>query len=90
MLSGAFLRATTQRFLGPKPTSAKISQDLEFLSADPAVDWDDVLPPCIWISTGEHEILFDNVVTWANNLRKEIGSERVELEIGKDEVHVWQ
>ena len=39
---------------------------------------------------GEHEILFDDVVTWANNLRKEIGSERVELEIGKDEVHVWQ
>lgn len=39
---------------------------------------------------GEHEILFDGVVTWANNLRKEIGSERVELEIGKDEVDVWQ
>lgn len=49
-----------------------------------------MLPPCIWISTGEHEILFDGVVTWANNLRKEIGSERVELEIGKDEVDVWQ
>ena len=38
----------------------------------------------------EHEILFDGVVTWVNNLRKEIGSERVELEIGKDEVDVWQ
>ena len=54
-------------------------------------DWDDVLPPCIWISTGEHEILFEDVVTWANNLRKGIiWSERVELEIGKNEVHVWQ
>ena len=52
VLSGAFLRATAQRFLGPKPTYAKNSQHLEFLSPDPAVDWDDVLPPCTWISTG--------------------------------------
>jgi acetyl esterase/lipase len=93
VLSARFLRTVAERFIGPtnvtNPTFLK-SPFLEFLDPDPATDWDAVLPPWIWVSAGEHEILFDDIIMWTDRLKQELGDQRVHLELGRGECHVWQ
>ena len=97
LLSGPFLRLVTRRFLGPDPTrqgklkvTSMNSPYLEFLTPDPAIDWAQVLPPWIWVSGGGNEILLDNITTWVSILERDLGDEKVALEIGHGKVHVWQ
>ena len=97
VLSGPFLRDTARRFLGPDSTSSngplkstKNSPYLEFLTPDPTIDWEAVLPSWIWVSAGENEVLIDNVKLWVGILKERLGGERVTLEVGAQKVHVWQ
>ena len=97
LLSGPFLRLVTRRFLGPDPTregklkvTSMNSPYLEFLTPDPAIDWARVLPPWIRVSAGGNEILLDNIRTWVKILKRDLGDEKVVLEIGHGKVHVWQ
>lgn len=97
LLSGPFLRLTARRFLGPDPIrrgKLKVismnSPYLEFLTPEPAIEWERVLPPWIWVSGGGNEILLDNIKTWVRILKAEIGDGGVTLEVGHRKVHVWQ
>ncbi len=62
---------------------------LEFLTPDPTIDWEAVLPSWVWVSAGENEVLIDNVKLWVGILKKRLGDERVTLEVGAWKVHVW-
>ena len=97
LLSGPFLRLTARRFLGPDPTkggrlkvTSMNSPYLEFLTPKPAIEWERVLPPWVWVSGGGNEILLDNIKTWLRILERELGDGRVTLEVGQGKVHVWQ
>ena len=97
LLSGPFLRLTARRFLGPDPTrggrlkvTSMNSPYLEFLTPEPAIEWERVLPPWVWVSGGGNEILLDNINIWVRILERELGDGRVILEIGHGKVHVWQ
>ena len=97
LLSGPFLRLTARRFLGPDPTrggrlkvTSMNSPYLEFLTPEPAIEWERVLPPWIWVSGGGNEILLDNIKIWVRILDRELGDGKVTLEVGHGRVHVWQ
>lgn len=97
LLSGPFLRLTARRFLGPDPTRGgrlKVtsinSPYLEFLTPEPAIEWERVVPPWVWVSGGGNEILLDNIKTWVRILEQELGNGKVTLEVGYGKVHVWQ
>ena len=97
LLSGPFLRLTARRFLGPDPTkrgrlkvTSMNSPYLEFLTPEPAIDWERVLPSWIWVSAGGNEILLDNIKTWVRILKAELRDGEVTLEVGHRKVHVWQ
>ena len=90
VLSGPFLRTTARRFLGPSPASNMNSPYLEFLTPNPTIDWEAILPSWIWVSAGENEVLIDNVKLWVGILKERLGEERVSLEVGARKVHVWQ
>jgi len=90
-LSAPFLEATGKRFLGPSfREEEKFSPTLEFLTPQPAIDWDAVLPVWIWVSAGTNEVLFDDIVRWVQGLEDGLGRERVEKAFAEGEVHAWQ
>ena len=97
VLSGPFLRRTARDFLGHDPVARGSPKAfnvnlpyLEFLTPDPTVEWEAVIPSWIWVSAGEKEILFDNVKTWVGRLRGDLGDRRVVFDVGVRKVHVWQ
>ena len=97
VLSGPFLRRTARDFLGHDPVSCGGPKAfnvnlpyLEFLTPDPTVEWEAVIPSWIWVSAGEKEILFDSVKTWVGRLRDNLGDRRVVFDVGVRKVHVWQ
>ena len=97
VLSGPFLRLTARRFLGPNLTTrgslevtSMNSPYLEFLTPEPTIEWERVLPSWIWASAGENEILLDNIKDWVRALNEKFEDGRVILEIGVGKVHVWQ
>ena len=97
VLSAPFLRRVARQFLGHDVAardtpmmSRRNSPLLEFLTPEPAIDWDDVLPYRIWVSVGTDEIFFDNVQAWVGLIGNELGHGRVALDPGPGKVHVWQ
>jgi acetyl esterase/lipase len=91
VLTPAFLRTTARRFLGSGTASEHThSPYLEFLSPDPATDWDVVLPAWVWVSAGQNEILFGDVDMWVTGLISKLGTTRLEWEVGTRKPHVWQ
>lgn len=90
-LSASFLAAAARRFLGPSfKEGEKFLPTLEFLTPQPAIDWDTVLPSWIWVSAGTNEVLFDDIVKWAQGLEDSLGRERVEYSFAQGEIHDWQ
>ncbi|CAF9922172.1 MAG: hypothetical protein HETSPECPRED_004984 [Heterodermia speciosa] len=63
---------------------------LEFLTPEPAIEWDAVLPSWVWVSAGTDELFFDGVKTWVDILEDRLGQERVTFVAGAEKVHVWQ
>lgn len=98
VLSAPFLRRNARRFLGhDQKTSRDAFEDvyrnspyLEFLTPEPRIDWDVVLPSWVWVSAGEKEMFFDSVQSWAGMLKGRLGEQRVVFEVGFGKVHVWQ
>ena len=97
VLSAPFLRRVARHFLGhdaaakDAPVESRLNSPcLEFLTPQPAIEWDAVLPRRVWVSAGTDEIFFDNVRTWIGVLRNELGHERVAFDAGPGKVHVWQ
>ncbi|KAG7001363.1 hypothetical protein G7Y79_00032g067160 [Physcia stellaris] len=96
VLSAPFLRQVARQFLGhdvaagDDPKSRLNSPYLEFLTPEPAIKWDTVLPSWVWVSVGTDEIFFDNVKTWVKYLEDNLGEARVTFEAGPNKVHVWQ
>ena len=97
VLSAPFLRRIARQFLGhdvaSRDTSMKSrlnSPFLEFLTPEPAIEWNSVLPSWIWVSAGTNEIFFDNVKTWVGMIGDRLGHKRVIFAVGSEKVHVWQ
>ena len=98
VVSAPFLRRNSCRFLGhDQKTSRDAFEDLyrnspylEFLTPEPRIDWDVVLPFWVWVSAGEKEMFFDSVQSWAEMLKARLGDQRVVLEVGFGKVHAWQ
>lgn len=91
VLSAPFLEATARRFLGPSfKEEDKFSPTLEFLTPQPAIDWDAILPSWIWVSAGTSEVLFDDIVKWVQMLEGRLGRQRVEYAFAQGEIHAWQ
>ena len=89
VISAEFLRAAGERFLGPYEGD-RSSSLIEFLDPQPSVDWNAVLPPWVWTSTGTRELMFEDIVTWTQALEQKLGRNRVEYEWGMNETHDWQ
>ncbi len=66
VLSADFLHNTALKFLGTSYSSPwpNRSPYLEFLTPEPRVDWDAILPVWVWVSAGKNEILYDDIVRW--------------------------
>ena len=97
VMSRAFIRLTARRFLG-HDLSARGSPEglnmnsplLEFLTPEPEIDWDVILPSWVWVSAGTNEIFLDSIKLWVGMLKRLLGGHRVDLELGVGKVHVWQ
>lgn len=97
VLSAPFLRRVVRQFLGHDVTapgnlsnSRQNSPYLEFLTPEPVIEWDAVLPSWVWVSAGADEILIDHIKTWVGLLEGRLGKGRVAFEVGAGKVHVWQ
>lgn len=97
VLSAPFLRRVARQFLGhdvatqDSPMRSRLNSPyLEFLTPEPAIEWDTVLPSWVWVSAGTDEIFFDNVKTWVGMLEDRLRQERVTFAAGPEKVHVWQ
>ncbi|KAI4263241.1 MAG: hypothetical protein L6R42_001608 [Xanthoria sp. 1 TBL-2021] len=97
VLSAPFLRRVARQFLGhdvaaqDNPLRSRLNSPyLEFLTPEPAIEWDTVLPSWVWVSAGTDEMFFDNVKTWVGMLEDRLSQERVTLAVGPKKVHVWQ
>ena len=92
ILSGPFVRRCARHFLGHAPTAHETikSPYLEFLTPEPAVEWDPVIPSWAWASAGGNEIFFDNVKTWVEKVNNAFEDRRVIFEVGVGKVHDWQ
>ena len=97
VLSAPFLRRVARQFLGhhvaaqDRPMRSRLNSPyLEFLTPEPAIQWDNVLPSWLWISAGTNEIFFDSVKTWVGILEDRLRQGRVTFAVGLEKVHVWQ
>ena len=97
VLSAPFLRRIARQFLGhdvaakDSPVMSSLnSLYVEFLTPEPAIEWDAVLPSWVWVSAGTDELFFDGVKTWVDILGERLGQERVTFVAGAEKVHVWQ
>ena len=97
ILSALIVRQASRQYLGhdvsARDNSLKSrlnSPYIEFLTPEPAIEWDTVLPSWVWVSAGTDEILIDNVKTWVGNLEDRLGPGRVIFEPGQGKIHVWQ
>lgn len=90
VLTGPFLQRTAVRFLGPNNICSPRDPRLEFLSPDPEIDWNTVLPEWVWVSAGRNEILYDDIVRWIVERGTDCpGESRINGEVDQDEAHVY-
>ena len=97
VLSTPFLRRIVRQFLGhdvaaqDSPIRSRLNSPyLEFLTPEPAIEWDTVLPSWVWVSAGTNELFLDSVKTWVEMLEDRLGQGRVTFAAGVGKVHVWQ
>ena len=97
VLSAPFLRRNVRHFLGhdvaaqDSPMRSRLNSPyLEFLTPEPAIGWDTVLPSWVWVSAGTDEMFFDSVKTWAGMVADRLGQGRVTFAVGPEKAHVWQ
>lgn len=97
ILSAPFLRRVADQFLdGYRKTLAtnedfdKNSPYFEFLSPDPPIDWQSVLPPWVWTSAGADEVFFDAIKTWVTTVQEKLRKDCVVFHVGVHREHVWQ
>lgn len=97
VMSRTFIRLTARRFLGHDFSAGERHEGfntnsplLEFLTPEPEIDWDVVLPSWVWVSAGTNEIFLDSVKLWVAMLKRLLGEPRVVLELGVGKAHVWQ
>lgn len=97
ILSGLFLRRIATHFLnGSTEISAnkevpnRDSPYVEFLTPNPEVNWESVLPPWVCALAGADEIFFDGIRGWVETVREKLGHGRVVLNVGVEKEHAWQ
>lgn len=97
VLSPPFLGRVVREFLGhdaaarDSPMRSRLNSPyLEFLTPEPAIEWDTVLPSWVWVSAGTDEIFFDSVKTWVGMVADRLGQGRVTFAVGPEKAHVWQ
>lgn len=93
VMSGPFLRLVARRFLGHDLSVESFNMNspyLEFLSPEPTIEWEVVLPSWVWVSAGANEVFFDSIKLWVGILHERLGYRRVSFEVGVGKVHVWQ
>lgn len=91
VLTPLFLYRTALRFLGPHfEPWPPCSPLLEFLSPSPSITWDSVLPDWVWVSAGQNEILYDDIIRWIVERGADCsGESRINGEIDRPEAHVY-
>ncbi|KAL8940724.1 MAG: hypothetical protein Q9211_002133 [Gyalolechia sp. 1 TL-2023] len=96
-LTARFLRRTASLFLTGRAKAIKIDEEpernspyIEFLTPEPRIDWQTVLPPRVWVSAGGDEIFLDHITQWVKTVQEIVGGDCVTLEVGLGKEHVWQ
>ncbi|KAL9023314.1 MAG: hypothetical protein Q9196_007280 [Gyalolechia fulgens] len=96
-LTPKFVRRAISLFLTGRAKATKIDEApemnspyMEFLTPEPRIDWQTVLPSRVWVSAGGDEIFLDYITEWARTVQDIVGGDCVTLEVGVGKEHVWQ